>query len=407
MLRELGFATVRRFHMNEGHSSLLTLELLRERMILHGTTVVSDDDVRAVREMCVFTTHTPVEAAVDRYPVDLVQRVLCAHRCLPIVSTFALDGVLNLTHLALSLSHYVNGVGKRHGEVARHTYPLQQIDSITNGVRPATWAAPSFQALFDRFIPDWRNDAAGLRRALAIPRDAVREAHALAKRALVERIAAALQVTLDEKLPILGLARRMTPYKRVDLIFRDLARLEKIASDCGGLQVVVGGKAHPSDEGGKALVRRLTGIARASTGALRVVFVPDYDLEWARYFVSGSDLWVNTPEPPLEASGTSGMKAAVNGVPSLSILDGWWVEGWIEGVTGWSVERHPNNRHEATSAALDAESLYEKLELVILPILTGDQAHFAEVMRSAIALNASYFNTERMLDQYVVRAYFR
>ena len=283
---------------------------------------------------------------------------------------------------------------------------MQQIDSITNGVRPASWAAPSFQTLFDRFIPDWRRDAAGLRRALAIPRDAVREAHALAKRALVERIAAALQVQLDENLPILGLARRMTPYKRVDLIFRDLARLEKIASDYGGLQVVVGGKAHPRDEGGKAVVRRVTGIARTSTGALRVVFVPDYDLEWARYVVSGSDLWINTPEPPLEASGTSGMKAALNGVPSLSVLDGWWVEGWIEGVTGWSVERHPNHRNETTSADLAAESLYEKLELVILPILTGDPAHFAGVMRSAIALNASYFNTERMLDQYVARAYF-
>lgn len=406
ILRELGFRSLRRYHMNEGHSSLLVLELLRERMSARGVAALGEEDVRCVREMCVFTTHTPVAAAVDQYPIELVQGLLCSSPCAPIAPTFALDGVLNLTHLALTLSHYVNGVGKRHGEVSRHTYAMPALDSITNGVRPATWAAPALSALFDRFIPDWRHDAQGLRRALAIPLDALRAAHAAAKRALVERIAARLQVTLDESRPILGLARRMTPYKRVDLLFRDLGRLEKIAADCGGLQVVVSGKAHPRDQGGKEMVRRLTHIARAASGALRVVFVPDYDLDWARYLVSGSDLWINTPEPPLEASGTSGMKAAVNGVPSLSVLDGWWVEGWIEGVTGWAVERHPGRAEYAADAALAAESLYEKLELVILPILSGDPARFAEVMRSTIALNASYFNTERMLDQYVVRAYF-
>ncbi|HXZ86263.1 MAG TPA: alpha-glucan family phosphorylase [Myxococcota bacterium] len=406
MLRELGFTALRRFHMNEGHSSLLTLELLRERMALRGGGSVGDEDVRAVREICVFTTHTPVAAAVDQYPVDLVQRALCAHGCAPVAPTFALDGVLNLTHLALSLSHYVNGVGKRHGEVSRHSYPLQAIDSITNGVRAATWASPPFQALFDRFIPDWRRDSQGLRRALAIPRDAVQQAHAGAKRALVERLAGQLGAKLELERPILGLARRMTQYKRVDLLFRDLGRLEKIAADCGGLQVVVGGKAHPRDLGGKEMVRRLAQIARAASGALRVVFVPDYGWEWARFLVSGSDLWINTPEPPLEASGTSGMKAAVNGVPSFSILDGWWAEGWIEGVTGWAIERHPGHADDARDAALASESLYEKLELIILPVL-AEPARFAEIMRNAIALNASYFNSERMLDQYVVRAYFR
>jgi starch phosphorylase len=407
MLRALGFDALSRFHMNEGHSSLLTLELLRERVLQRGAAVVDEHDLQAVRQMCVFTTHTPVEAAVDQFPLADVLRVLTDRDCAAMEPHICLEGVVNMTHLGFNLSHYVNGVAKRHGEVSRKIYALGAIDSITNGVHPATWASPQFRALFDRFIPDWRRDAAGLRRALAIPREAVGEAHAAAKRELVARLAARLDTKLDERQPILGLARRMTAYKRPDLIFRDLARLQKIAEDSGGLQIVSGGKAHPRDEGGKEIIRRLNQIARSSSGALRVVFVPDYDLEWARLLVSGSDVWVNTPQPPLEASGTSGMKAALNGVPSFSILDGWWVEGWIEGVTGWAIERHAGRAQEAQDEALVAEGFYEKLELVILPILTGDAARFIDVMRNAIALNASYFNTERMLDQYVTRAYFR
>jgi starch phosphorylase len=208
----------------------------------------------------------------------------------------------------------------------------------------------------------------------------------------------------------IGFARRATTWKRADLLFHDIDRLVALHSRVGPLQIVYGGKAHPRDGGGKDLIRRIFEHVARLKGKIAIAYLEDYDIAIAKKMIAGVDLWLNTPQPPLEASGTSGMKAAVNGVPQLSVLDGWWIEGCIEGVTGWAIgEAAGNSGNGAAPAddrAYDAQSLYNKLEMVILPMFFRDPDRYVDVMRHAIALNGSFFNTERMVDQYVRKAYF-
>jgi starch phosphorylase len=321
---------------------------------------------------------------------------------------FCLDGVLNMTYLALDNSRFVNGVAKRHGEVSRHMFAQYKIDSITNGVHAAFWAAPSIQAVFDRHITAWRQDNASLRYALGIPNHELRAAHERAKDELVALVEARTGVRFFRHVFTIGFARRATAYKRADLLFDDVQRLLALNRAAGPVQLVFAGKAHPRDEGGKELIRRIFGHADALRGQVEIAYLADYDMAIARRLVAGVDLWLNTPLPPLEASGTSGMKAAINGVPQLSTLDGWWIEGCIEGVTGWAIGDDGANSGNgwADDRAADAQSLYNTLETVILPLYYRDPEGYAEVMKHAIALNGSFFNTERMVDQYVRKAYF-
>jgi starch phosphorylase len=407
MLRALGYSNIRRFHMNEGHASLLTVELAYEEAGKRGETTISREAVQAIRPLCVFTTHTPVAAGHDQFPLSLVAKVITGygHEFDERAREFCLDGVLNMTYLALDHSHYVNGVAKKHGETARHMFAQRKIDSITNGVHAATWAAPSVQAMLDRHVPDWRQDNTSLRYALGIPKLEVWDAHLAAKHELIKRVNEAVGAAMDASVFTIGFARRATTWKRADLVFYDLARLEAIDKRVGALQLIYGGKAHPSDEAGKALIRHIFEIKARLGGKIKLAYLEEYDMRLARLITSGADLWLNTPQPPLEASGTSGMKAAVNGVPSLSVLDGWWFEGCIEGVTGWAIG--PDASVETSDdRAADAASLYGKLEHVILPMFHADRDRYVEVMRHALALNGSFFNTERMLDQYVLKAYF-
>lgn len=405
MLRALGYDQLRRFHMNEGHASLLTLELLDEQARRTGREQIAHEDIDPVRQQCVFTTHTPVPAGHDQFPMDLVTRVLGRRDVYDMKDVFCCEGVLNLTYLALNLSHYVNGVAKRHGLVSQHMFGRYVIDSITNGVHAGTWAGPAFQRLFDQYIPGWREDNYSLRSALSIPPDEIWEAHQEQKRALLQRVRNDTAVDMDEQTLTIGYARRMTAYKRPDLLFRDLDRLKRIAAQTGGLQLIYAGKAHPRDEGGKELIRRLFQVRDELNSSIKIAFLENYDMELGRLITGGVDVWLNTPEPPLEASGTSGMKAALNGVPSLSVPDGWWLEGCIEGMTGWSIgedAREPEHRQDGT---IDAASLYEKLESAVIPAFCEERERFVSVMRHAIALNGAFFNTQRMLSQYVLKAY--
>lgn len=410
MLRQLSFGEIQRFHMNEGHSSLLTLELLDESAARHGRSAANLEDVDVVRSQCVFTTHTPVPAGHDRFSMDFVSRILGRRDVYDMKSVFCCEGVLNLTFLAMNLSHYINGVAKRHGEVSRGMFARYQIDSITNGVHAATWACKPLLHLFDRHIPGWRADNFSLRYALGIPAGEIRNAHAAAKTELLQHVGQLTGVELDGDVFTIGFARRATAYKRPDLLFHDLNRLRHIAERTGPLQVIYAGKAHPHDETGKQLIRRVFDAANALGDCIRIVYLPDYGMQLGRIMTSGVDLWLNTPEPPLEASGTSGMKAAVNGVPSLSILDGWWIEGCIEGVTGWAIGEDGHSEHQSderpSNREQDAASLYDKLEHSILPLFLNDVSGYVNVMRHAIALNGSFFNTQRMMQQYVLRAYF-
>lgn len=406
MLRALGYGELRRFHMNEGHASLLTLELLDEQAADAGRTRVTHDDIEPVRRQCVFTTHTPVPAGHDRFPMDLVTRVLGRRDVYEMKDVFCCEGVLNLTYLALNLSHYVNGVAKRHGLVSQHMFGRYVIDSITNGVHAATWAGPAFQRLFDQHVPGWRVDNYSLRSALGIPPGEIWDAHQEQKRMLLQRVRNDTAVDMDEETLTIGYARRMTAYKRPDLLFRDLDRLKRIAAQAGGLQLVYAGKAHPRDEEGKSLIRRLIEVRAQLSGSINVAFLENYDLDLGRLVTGGVDVWLNTPEPPLEASGTSGMKAALNGIPSFSVLDGWWLEGCIEGLTGWSIGEDARDPAQRKDGVRDANSLYEKLEHAVVPVFRNDRDRFVSIMRQAIALNGAFFNTQRMLGQYVLKAYF-
>jgi starch phosphorylase len=237
-----------------------------------------------------------------------------------------------MTYVALTLSHYVNGVSKRHGEVSHSMFPNYPIASITNGVHSTTWTAPSFAALYDRHIPGWRNDSFALRYAVSIPLEDIRQAHRESKQRLIDALNTATNAGFDRDVFTLGFARRATAYKRPDLLFHDVERLRDVARRHGGLQLAFAGKSHPRDEAGKALIQRLFQWANDLSPEVRIAYLPNYDLALAVLLVSGVDVWLNTPRPPHEASGTSGMKAAHNGVPSLSVLDGWWLEGFVEGI---------------------------------------------------------------------------
>jgi starch phosphorylase len=394
------------FHINEGHAALLTLALLDRQLAASGNTAPSDVDVDAVRAQCIFTTHTPVPAGHDRFPESLVRTVLGDARTGLLATSGCCGGAgdswLNMTRLALRFSHYANGVAMRHGEVSREMFPDYEIHAITNGVHALTWTSPPFRELFDRHAPDWRKDNLYLRYAVGIPLEEIRAAHARAKEALLGEVARRTGTKLDPAVMTIGFARRATPYKRADLVFTDVGRLRAISKKVGALQIVFAGKAHPRDEGGKELIRHIFQAAHELDGALRVVYLENYEMDLGALLTSGVDLWLNNPMKPLEASGTSGMKAAINGVPSLSVLDGWWVEGHVEGVTGWSIG--DSDAADSNSAA-EAESLYTKLERTIVPLFYNSPSSWAQVMRNAIFLNGSFFNTQRMVLQYVRDAY--
>lgn len=402
LIQKLYPGQIETYHMNEGHSALLSLGLLERRLEQSFAGRLKQLDIDGVRNMCIFTTHTPVPAGHDQFPRSLVSQVLGREQLGLLDEAEAWQGdALNMTYLALRFSGYVNGVAMRHGEVSRGMFPSYEISAITNGVHAITWTSPAFSELFDAYIPGWRTDNNYLRYAISIPLPAIREAHAEAKTELFAEISRAFGVQLDPKQLTIGFARRASTYKRADFLFQDAERLRKIAREVGPIQLVYGGKAHPNDEGGKNLIRRVVGGAGSVADAIRTVYVENYDMRWGRLITSGVDLWLNNPMRPQEASGTSGMKAAMNGVPSFSVIDGWWAEGHIEGVTGWSI----GSSEIAEDQAVELGNLYDKLEREIVPMFYGRPNRYTEIMRYSIALNGSFFNTQRMLLQYISNAY--
>jgi starch phosphorylase len=310
------------------------------------------------------------------------------------------DGMLNMTYVALASSRFVNGVAMQHGKISREMFPDYAIDAITNGVHAATWTAPPMQAIFDRSIPRWRKDNFQFRYAIDIPLRDIEKAHAQSKQSLIDAVAERTGITLRSNVFTIGFARRVATYKRADLLLTDPERIVQLAEKFRGLQILFSGKAHPHDEPGKKLIQEIFEVAaRLDSDALKIVYLENYEWRLGAMLTAGVDLWLNTPRRPFEASGTSGMKAALNGVPSLSVLDGWWVEGWIEGVTGWAIPDSDTPEHEVAS-------LYQQLESTILPLYYGNPEQWRSVMRSTIALNGSFFNTHRMLQEYISNAYY-
>ncbi len=385
LLRRLGHAPGK-YHMNEGHSALLVLRLLEE------------EEAAAVRERCVFTTHTPVPAGHDRFELPLVRQVLGEERTGQLRALGCLEtGELNMTELGIAGSGYVNAVSRRHGEVTAEMFPGVEVTSVTNGVHVGTWAGPSFALLYDRHLSGWRERNELLRYASCIPIVEIEQAHREEKQRLLDQVVDRSGRHLDASALTIGVARRATPYKRTTLILSDTERLVSMAKETGPIQIIFAGKAHPDDRGGKELLEEIVGESARLAGELQVVFLEDYDLRLASLLVAGCDIWLNTPEKPNEASGTSGMKAAVNGVPSLSVLDGWWIEGCLDGLTGWAIG--------SLDEGDDAESLYDRLERRVLPSFYGSPNGLGELRRAAISINGSFFNTERMAREYARFAY--
>jgi starch phosphorylase len=395
MLEALGLS-IRKYHMNEGHSSLLTLELLRK----YGM------DIDRVRELCIFTTHTPVDAGHDKFSYALVEEIMGEIVPLEVLKKFGGDAqVLNMTRLALNLSEFVNGVAKRHQDVSRTLFPGYEINSITNGVHSYTWTSESFRELYDKYMPGWANEPELLVRVGGIPDEEIWQAHMEAKKALIDYVNKVTNVGMDYHTLTLGFARRATGYKRTNLLFSDLEKLKK-TNKKGKMQIVFAGKAHPKDEMGKKLIQEIFGYIEKLKDEIKIVYLEDYDMGLAAMLIPGVDVWLNTPLRPLEASGTSGMKAAHNGVINFSVLDGWWVEGWVEGVTGWAIGPHPDEQLSTDEAKIrELDDLYNKLEYIIIPTFYQKRDDWVRMMKNSIGKIAYYFNSHRMMRRYVTEAY--
>ncbi len=404
MLQALGF-NIYTYHLNEGHAALLTLHLLR--YFRQPTEDVESGESRydyaQVRERCMFTTHTPVEAALDKFPYPLVQRLLDDYIEIAELTRFAGEESLNMTQLALRLSGRINGVSERHAETTRRIFPGYRVRAITNGVHAPTWTHASFARLYQAKFPHWAHEPEVLTRADQLSDDSIWNAHQEAKRDLLVQIKDGSAVILQPDVPLIGFARRITEYKRPDLLFGDLDRITAIVRK-RPFQVVFAGIAHPSDIQGQNLIEAINHHIRQVANTIPIVFLPNYDIRIAATLVAGADIWLNTPLPPLEASGTSGMKAALNGVLNLSVLDGWWREAHIEGVTGWAI----GNADVGPNMHVNhVEDLYLKLEQDVLPLYYDNKPRWIWMMKQAISKIGSYFNSTRMMRRYVTEAYIR
>ena len=400
-LDALGYKAIKKYHLNEGHAALATIELL-SRMKPRSfalSTKSAKERIREIRKKCVFTTHTPVKAGHDVFPLELVKKYQPDFPYT--IPEITIDNKLNMSRLAAYFSSYVNGVSKKHGQVSEEMFPDQKVDYITNGVHPGTWLSDHFKTLFDNHLPDWRSCGFSLRNAVKISKDDIWETHQKSKKELISYVKEKNGTDLDQNIFTIGFGRRFATYKRPTLLLHDMERLIKMHRNVGNIQIIYAGKAHPHDQAGKDEVAKVNRIIKDCPD-ISIVFLEDYDMEVAKKLIPGVDLWLNNPVLPKEGCGTSGMKAALNGVPQLSTLDGWWLEGFVDGKTGWAIgrdQKDPENNFEK-----DAQELYSKLEEII-PLYYDKRREWISIMRKTIAINGSHFNSERMVRQYAQKAY--
>jgi len=386
---------LRKYHMNEGHSSLLTLELMKRNGM----------DSDKVRNVCIFTTHTPVEAAFDKFPYDLVQELLNDEFPLDVMKKEGGTDRLNMTLLALNLSKYINGVTKAHMEFSKKLFPGHTIWAITNGVHSYTWTCEAFRELYDKYIPGWANEPELLVRVDEVPNNELWSAHMDAKKDLLDFVNKKTNVSMDPSILTIGFARRATAYKRATLIFSDIDQLREI-NKRGKIQLILSGKAHPRDVSGKEMIRDIFRYKTLLKDEIKIAYLENYDIDTAAKLTSGVDVWLNTPLPPLEASGTSGMKAAHNGVINFSVLDGWWLEGCIEGITGWSIGPSLEEQLEEDNRRVrELQDLYNKLRYLVVPMYYRNRDAWVEMMENSVGKVAYYFNSHRMMRRYVTEAY--
>ena len=386
LLNKLGYKNIK-IHLNEGHGALAAIELF-----LNSKERNEKDKIKEIRQRIVFTTHTPVPAGHDIFFGEFLfkyERDFRVH-----IKGLVERDTINFTKLALFFSSYVNGVSLKHREVSQKMFPEYKINSITNGVNSLLWTSDEFKSLFNKFVPGWQQDNSLLKKADKIPLTEIKEAHLNAKKKLITFIEEKKGIKFKEDVFTITFARRFAPYKRPSLLLSDLAILKKINKQSGKIQIIYAGKAHPQDEVGQTLISEVNKRIKKISPEIKIVFLANYDLEMAKLLVSGSDLWLNNPVPPNEASATSGMKAAHNGVPQVSTWDGWWPEAYHKGKTGWTIEEKN-----------ETNNLYELLSKKIIPVYYKKQEEYLKICRQAISLNASKFNTQRVIAEYIKKAY--
>ena len=386
VLKAMGYTDNLHAHLNEGHTAFFAAAMLHDL-----------GSVAKTRARVHFTTHTPVAAGYDRFQHAEVQRVVGKY-IPPAVAQLGGASELNMAWLAAALADTVNGVSVINARVATTLFNNVKIDAVTNGVHFDTWVAPEMGALYDHYLPGWRFKPERLRDITLVDDGDFDRSRRRAKRELIEYANGETQLGFDTEVLTLGFARRVAPYKRATLIFTDLERL--LAMGKGRLQILFAGKAHQNDGEGRKLVRELVAMSHQLRGDLRIGFLPNYNMWLGHKLTAGVDVWLNNPVRPLEACGTSGMKAVLNGVPNLSILDGWWAEGCVDGVNGWAVGQDWDERDDAR----DANALYESLEQRVIPAFYGDRAAWRNLQRAAIA-TAPAFSAERMVREYASRYY--
>ncbi len=397
LLKALGYNNIEVYHINEGHGAFSTLELLNEYK----------GNVEKVKKKVVFTTHTPVPAGHDRFDYGLVNQVF-RERLPKNIKELAGKDELNMTVLAMNLSRYTNAVARKHGDITRKMFPGYKVDSITNGIHLPFWVSKPIRKLFDKKWPNWKSNPSVLQNAIELDDLELFDAHIENKFNLISYQKGHSWNLLDEEMLTIGFARRFATYKRATLIFDDLDRLGKICK--GGVQFIFAGKAHPKDEAGKAYIRKIyeAGDYLLRNFGVKVVLMENYSMDLAHMLVSGVDVWLNNPERYREASGTSGMKAALNGVLNFSVQDGWWLEGYkMNKNAGWAIG--PDDKVPADDPRisndwkLDANTIYEILENEMIPTYMN---HDEWLYKSKCAISlASYFNTHRMVEEYAEKAY--
>ena len=376
-------------HLNEGHCTFALLELLEKgwtRQYLSDHTL--------------FTTHTPVPAGHDRFDWDLVRHIIGdklpqdAIELVKIAGDSENGNRCSMSHLAVGLCTSVNAVSKLNAEVASNMFANRVITPITNGVHHMTWTSDSMSTLFDKFIPGWKENPNLLQNANNLPNHELVKFREQARELLRNRVKNDTGVELFKDRLTIGFARRFATYKRANLVFHDLERLTNIGAD--KIQFVFSGKAHPRDNGGKDLIRSIFESASNIESTIPVAFLEDYDMQIGLDMTSGVDIWLNNPIRPMEASGTSGMKAAMNGVPNCSILDGWWPEACIHGKNGWAIGSAEDDRNDIR----DANNLYNVIENEVLPVWESSIDNWANIMKSSIVASSN-FTGNRMIQDYL------
>ena len=388
LLDELGQNDIKKYHMNEGHCSFLVLHLLEK----------FNGDMEKVKSLCHFTTHTPVPAGHDHFSEKRVKKLL--RGLLPEdlkLPSLVQNGRLHMTELGLYFSRTANGVSALHGDVAQDQFPWSNIDFITNGVHHSYWMGSPFKRVYDQYVPEWRANPECLLLIDDIADDVIWNAHQERKQYLLGYANSQVSKALDKDTLTIGFARRAATYKRAQLLFHDMDRLESLGAE--KIQVIFSGKAHPKDHEGKEIIRQIVSKSKAMFGKVKIIYLENYNMWLGRMITSGVDVWLNTPLRPNEASGTSGMKATLNGVPNLSVLDGWWAEGCKNGVNGWAVgdPKHPDD-------ASDADHLYSVLENSVIPTFYNDRNKWISMMKEAIKTGVD-FTAHRMIMEYNQKFY--